>query len=141
MSVRLGTGCRVLSGKWVSWYDGATWTNPSDVDIDHVVALKEAWESGARSWTVTTRERFANDLGHPWSLDGVTDNVNSSESDRDPANWLPPAATTHCDYAIHWISVTYRWRLSIDTAEKAKLSSLLSGSCGKRTVTIPQRAL
>jgi hypothetical protein len=63
----------------VSWYDGATWTIPSDVDIDHVVALKEAWESGAWSWTAANRQRFANDLGYAWTLDAVTDNVNASK--------------------------------------------------------------
>lgn len=47
----------------MSPYDGATWTLPADVDIDHVVALKEAWESGARVWGPVNRQRFANDLG------------------------------------------------------------------------------
>lgn len=132
--------CSVARGRWVSWYDNATWTIPSDVDIDHVVALKEAWESGARSWTSTNRTRFANDLGHPWSLDAVTDNVNSSKGDRDPAQWLPPLTSARCGYAIHWVTVKYRWRLSVDTAERNKLLSILSGSCGARSVTIPARA-
>ncbi len=50
--------CTVTKGRWYSYYDGITWTNPSDVDIDHVVALKEAWESGARRWSSTSRTRF-----------------------------------------------------------------------------------
>jgi len=58
VTVRFGSGCRVTTGKWYSWYDGATWTNASDLDIDHVVALKEAWESGARSWSSTNRTRY-----------------------------------------------------------------------------------
>jgi Protein of unknown function (DUF1524) len=90
--------CAVSRGRWVSSYDGATWIIPSDVDIDHVVALKEAWESGARTWSATNRQRFANDLGHGWTLEAVTDNVNASKGDRDPAAWLPrlrrPAART-----------------------------------------------
>ena len=133
--------CTVTKGKWYSYYDGVYWTNPSDVDVDHMVALKEAWESGARSWSATNRTRYANDLGLSVSLIAVTDNVNASKSDRDPAQWLPPRASVHCKYAIHWVQVKYRWRLTINSAERSKLSSILSGDCGSRTVTVPTRAL
>ncbi len=133
--------CTVAAGRWYSYYDGSTWTNPSDVDIDHVVALKEAWESGARSWSSTTRTRFANDLSYGRSLVAVTDNVNASKGDRDPAQWLPPRSSVHCRYATTWVLIKYRWRLSIDSTEKSRLSSLLSGACGASTVTIPARAI
>jgi hypothetical protein len=141
VTVRPGAGCRVTTGRWYSWYDGATWTNAADVDIDHLVALKEAWESGARSWSATNRTRYANDLGHGWSLDAVTDNVNASKGDRDPAQWLPPRSSARCAYAIHWVAMKYRWRLSIDSAERSRLYSILSGTCGAKTVTIPRRAI
>ena len=131
--------CYVRAGKWYSPWDGRTWTNPSDVDIDHHVALAEAWGSGARSWTSTQRRAYANDLYGP-ALNAITDNVNMSKSDRDPAQWLPPLASSRCTYAITWVQVKYRWRLTIDSAERTKLASLLSGSCGSRTVTIPTRA-
>jgi uncharacterized protein DUF1524 len=140
ITVYPGSGCRVTTGRWYSWYDGVTWTLASDVDIDHVVALKEAWESGARRWTSTDRRRFANDLGHSWSLDAVTDNVNQSKSDRDPAQWLP-RSSVRCTYAIHWVGVKYRWRLTIDSRERSTLASILSGSCGSRTITVPNRAI
>ena len=130
--------CTVAKGKWVSRYDGATWTLASDVDIDHRVALKEAWESGARSWTATVRARFANDLYGP-SLEAITDNVNSSKQDSDPAQWMPPLASNHCDYAVRWVLVKYRWRLTANPAERDKLSRVLSGACGDRVVTIPAR--
>lgn len=133
--------CTVVKGKWYSTYDGKTWTNPSDVDIDHVVALKEAWESGARSWSATNRSRFANDLGYSGALIAVTDNVNSSKSDRDPAAWLPLRAGARCTYAIRWVKTKYRWRLSINSTERSALSSVLSGSCGGQSVTIPARAI
>ena len=122
---------------WYSWYDGAVWSNASDVDIDHLVALKEAWESGARNWTTDRRRLFANDLDYPVSLFAVTDNVNASKSDRDPAEWLPPLASARCDYAIHWAQVKIRWGLTIDTAERNILAGILSGSCGARAVESP----
>ena len=133
--------CTVTRGKWYSYYDGKTWTAPGDVDIDHMVALKEAWESGARRWSSTNRTRYANDLGLSAALVAVTDNVNQSKSDRDPADWLPPRTAVHCTYAIQWVQVKYRWRLTINSAERSALSSILSGSCGSRTVTVPSRAL
>jgi hypothetical protein len=131
--------CTVRAGKWVSPWDGSTWTNALDVDIDHHVALAEAWGSGARSWTSTDRPRYANDL-YGQALKAMTDNLNSSKSAYDPAQWLPPLSSSRCTYAIYWVQVKYRWRLSMDTAERSKLSSILSGSCGSRTVTIPTRA-
>lgn len=137
----VGAKCKVTAGKWVSWYDGKTWTNPADVDIDHMVALKEAWDSGARSWTKAKRTAYANDLTLSWSLDAVTDNVNSSKGDRDPSQWLPPLTSTHCAYATHWVAVKYRWRLSVDKAEQKSILSILTGSCGSKKLTVPARAL
>ena len=132
--------CTVAKGRWYSPYDGATWTLASDVDIDHRVALKEAWESGARNWLPVVRERFANDLAFPPSLVAITDNVNSSKQDSDPARWMPPLKANHCVYATEWVRVKYRWRMSIDATEKQKLGAVLSGACGSRAVTVPVRA-
>jgi hypothetical protein len=62
------TNCRTLSsGLWVSAFDGATTKNASSFDVDHMVPLKEAWESGAHSWDSTTRTSFANDLNYEHS--------------------------------------------------------------------------
>ena len=132
------SNCKITLGRWYSWYDGKTWTNPSDVSIDHVVPLKEAWESGAKSWTSANRERYANDFDFSWSLDAVTNQVNSSKGDKDPTLWLPSLASARCTYAIHWVAVKYRWQLSVDTAERKKLLSILSGICGTKKITVPQ---
>jgi Protein of unknown function (DUF1524) len=131
------SGCTVTTGRWFSWYDEETWTQASDVDIDHVVALKEAWDSGAREWDDDTRELYANDLGDPRSLVGVTDNVNQSKSDRDPAEWLPEFKV--CQYVRHWVVVKLRWRLAVDPTERTALRDL-AGNCRNRQLTF-QRAL
>lgn len=78
--------CSVVRGKWYSYYDGMTWTDPLDVDIDHLVALKEAWDSGARSWSAADRTAFANDIAFWPSLVAVNDNVNSAEGASDPVS-------------------------------------------------------
>lgn len=133
-----GAGCSV-TGQWFSTYDGETWTEPSDVDVDHVVALSEAWGSGAHAWTFEQRRAFANDLDFDRSLIAVTDNVNASKGDRDPAEWMPPATSYHCTYATDWILVKHRWRLTIDALEKTALSTLVT-DCGNPVVTLPTRA-
>ncbi|HEY5249249.1 MAG TPA: HNH endonuclease family protein [Dermatophilaceae bacterium] len=133
--------CAVASGKWASAYDGATWTRPADVDIDHLVPLKEAWRSGAWRWSANNRMRYANDLGFAASLQAVTDHVNQAKGDKDPAQWLPPLKGARCAYATAWVQVKYRWRLSIDSAERSRLSSILTGSCGSRPTTVPARGI
>ena len=84
-------GCKVIEGDWFSEYDGLLHTNPSDLDIDHFVPLKEAWDSGAWAWSPTQRQRFANDLSDPRALIAVTAGANRSKGDKDPSNWLPSA--------------------------------------------------
>ena len=132
VSVTISRGI-VRTGRWVSLYDNLTWTIGTDVDIDHVVALKEAWESGAYRWSASRRIAFANDLGVSWSLRAVTDNVNASKGDRDPASWLPPYRASTCTYLVGWVGVKLRWGLSVDAAEKSAISSAWSArGCAER---------
>ncbi|TDB84954.1 HNH endonuclease [Actinomadura sp. KC216] len=126
-NVRTGSDCYPTSGTWTSPYDGATWTKASDLDIDHMVALAEAWRSGASSWTTSRRQAFANDMGSS-QLWTVTDNVNQAKGDKDPAEWTPPRAAFHCMYARSWIDVKHRYGLTVDPAEKSALGRLL-GRC------------
>lgn len=118
--------CAATSGTWVSPYDGETWKDSSDVDIDHVVPLSEAWKSGAADWTTDRREQLANDLTHS-QLVAVTDNVNQSKGDKDPASWLPPSASYHCEYARMWVWVKHEYDMTADSAEKAALKEILDG--------------
>ena len=124
----------VRTGQWVSLYDNLTWTDASDVDIDHVVALNEAWKSGAYLWSRARRIAYANDLGVSWALRAVTDNVNMSKGDRDPSSWLPPYRAAICTYLAGWVAVKLRWKLSVDAAEKSSIaSSWRSAGCAKRS--------
>lgn len=119
------SACAAVSGSWYSEYDGATWTAASDLDIDHVVALAEAWRSGANSWTTTKRQQFANDLTRS-QLIAVTDNVNQAKGDLDPGKWLPPRTAYHCTYARMWVEVKQYWALSMDSTEKTALVNILN---------------
>ena len=121
--------CKVIAGDWVSPYDGARWSDPTDIDIDHVVALKEAWDSGAWAWSAATRNAYANDTTDRRTLLAVTDNVNQQKSDKDPSNWVPPLKSNLCTYLGNWISVKARWNLSMDQSEWGRIKNLLNSSC------------
>ncbi|WP_326649676.1 MULTISPECIES: HNH endonuclease family protein [unclassified Streptomyces] len=120
------SSCAAVSGSWFSEYDGATWTAAADVDIDHMVPLSEAWKSGASSWTTAQRQAFANDLTRP-QLIAVTDNVNQSKGDQDPAEWLPSRTSYRCMYARMWVDVKHYYNLKVDSAEKSALQGILNG--------------
>ncbi|MGA5216138.1 HNH endonuclease family protein [Streptomyces cinereoruber] len=125
-NVVTNSSCAATSGSWYSEYDGATWTAASDVDIDHMIPLAEAWRSGANSWTTAQRQSFANDLTRP-QLIAVTDNVNQAKGDLDPAKWMPSRTAYRCTYVRAWVHVKYHWKLSVDSAEKSALQSVLNG--------------
>lgn len=124
--VTVGSGCTISGGTWFSIYDNVTTTDSSSFDIDHVVALKEAWDSGAWSWTAEQRRAFANDLSQPYFLIAVTASSNRSKSDRDPAEWLPTNTGYRCDYVRIWIDVKRAWNLSVDQSEHDALARILS---------------
>ncbi len=120
------SACAAVSGSWYSEYDGATWTAASDLDIDHVVPLAEAWRSGANSWTTSKRQQLANDLTRP-QLIAVTDNVNQAKGDLDPGKWLPSRTAYRCTYARMWVNVKQYYGLSMDSGEKTALVNILNG--------------
>ncbi|MCG8917949.1 HNH endonuclease family protein [Actinokineospora sp. PR83] len=123
-SVVTDSSCSATSGRWYSPYDGATWTLASDVDIDHMVPLANAWRSGAASWTTAKRQQLANDLSAPQLL-AVTDNVNQSKGDQGPESWKPSLASYWCTYAKAWTTVKYKYGLKVTSGEKSALLTML----------------
>ena len=123
-----GNRCSLQNGTWISRYDGVTAQGDGgDFDVDHLVPLAEAWESGAYAWTSQRREDFANDLGYADSLIAVSAKSNRSKGARDPASWLPPETEQHCWYAASWVNVKTRWTLAIDQVEANTLHNILNG--------------
>lgn len=124
--VQTGSSCAILSGRWYSIYDNTETTDSSRFDIDHVVALKEAWDSGAWNWSADQRRDFANDLSQPYFLIAVSASSNRSKSDRDPAEWLPTNTSYRCAYVRIWIDVKRAWNLSVDQTEYDALRNTLA---------------
>ena len=123
------SGCSVARGSWVSVYDGLAYTSPAGLEIDHVVALKEAWDSGAWAWSSAARRAFANDLTDSRTLQAVSSSSNRKKGDKDPSNWLPPSASDVCSFIGDWVTIKVRWRLSMDQSEFGRIRNLLRGQC------------
>ncbi len=124
VNVEVNAECAAVSGTWRSVYDGETWRKASEVDIDHVVPLAQAWASGAKSWDQARREQFANELTLP-QLRVVTDNLNQQKGDKAPEAWKPPLVAFWCTYATDWIVVKHAYGLTITVPERTALSSML----------------
>ena len=107
-----GDGCRVVTGRWISPFTGKVIQNAAEVDIDHVVPLKWAWDHGASSWPRQKREKFAND---PVNLIPVEASLNRSKGARGPKNWLPPSGK--CAYVARFYRVTKTYQLQLSAAE------------------------
>lgn len=121
--VRVGGECRIIGGTWREPYGGTTTHDPHSLDIDHLVPLANAWRSGAKRWTTKRRETYAND---PRVLLAVDAGLNRSKGDDGPEQWLPPRVAFRVTYAVRWVGVKARYRLSVTRVEKSALEGLLT---------------
>ena len=132
---KVEAGCKIVkdTGKWYSAYDGLTVTNFSGLDVDHMVPLAEAWDSGASKWDAAKREVYANDMGDVNALIAVTATTNRSKSDQDPAEWLP--AKDVCTYIKNWVHVKLRWSLTVDDKELKAIKDA-NAKCPKTKISV-----
>ena len=126
--------CQVLSGVLNDPYTGKTiqFTRGPDssqeVQIDHVVALSDAWQKGAQQLTIEQREKFANDPLNLLAVDGA---ANQEKSDSDAASWLPPNRAFRCQYVARQVAVKKKYGLWVTEAEKRIIRNVLE-SCDNR---------
>lgn len=123
--------CTVISGEYDEPYTGShlIFYQKSDfssgVQIDHVVALSDAWQKGAQSLTKEQRYDLATD---PLNLLAVDSKTNQGKSDGDAASWLPPNKAFRCQYVARQVSVKYKYSLWVTAAEKSAIKNVLK-SC------------
>lgn len=132
--------CKITNGQWYDSYSDSTFTDPSLLDIDHMIPLAEAHRSGAYAWTSEQREAFANDLENQDALIAVWLSQNRSKSDRDPSGWLPMNESFHQAYAVQWSSIKVKYGLSADSSELRVLRELLGVDSVSLGVVFPGEA-
>ena len=115
------------------WYAGEGGLSAPRFDIDHIVSLKEAWQSGADEWSASDKDTFADDM---LNLTAVTASSNRSKGAKDASEWLPSEASGKCYLLIRVIQVKAKWSLSIDQDEYTALKELTE-SCGPVIPDIP----
>lgn len=123
-AVGLGAQAQPASQQWHSPYDDRILTTASDVHIDHVVSLANAWRSGADKWSPALRHKFANDLSTT-QLVAISTVANKNKGDQSPDQWVPPNTAYHCVYSRAWTHVKFTYGLSVTEKEKDALSSML----------------
>ena len=130
--------CVILSGVLHDPYGGSVInfrrgaaTSPA-VQIDHVVALSDAWQKGAFAWTIAKRTAFAND---PLELLAVDGPINSQKSDSDAASWLPPMKTYRCQFVARQIAVKSKYGVWITSAERDAFGRVLA-KCPKQLLPV-----
>jgi len=133
VSFKAGTrDCKVISGSLIDPYSGKVIvfsSTKSTIDIDHVVALSNAWQTGAAYFDKSKRQLIAND---PLNLLAVDYSLNRQKGDGDAATWLPPLKSYRCDYVARQIAVKAKYGLWVTSPEKDAIVKILEKCVGQR---------
>jgi len=133
-SSELNSECQVTSGRLNDPYTGETIaftrgaSTSTEVQIDHVVALSDAWQKGAQQLSAERREALAND---PLELLAVSGEANQQKSDGDAATWLPSNRSFRCQYVARQIAVKHKYTLWVTAAEKDAMKKILAACPGE----------
>lgn len=115
-----GKQCSVATGRWTDPYTGSVIVDPGLLDIDHVVALRDAHDSGGHAWDAEKKRAFANDLTEA-HLIAVHRSANRSKGSKGPDEWLPPNPEYRCAYVEAWLEIKRRWELTMTDCERATI--------------------
>jgi len=128
--------CRVASGDWFGQYTGERFTDPGDIDIDHMVPLANAHRSGGWQWSKDRKRDYANDLSYPNHLIAVQSSANRRKGSKGPEDWKPPRREYWCQYATDWAAVKQAWGLTATQREAAALQEMIAACERPTTLTI-----
>ena len=117
--------CQVATGSWLAPYTGIVVTDATKLDVDHVVPLKNAHDSGGWAWGKDKKAAYANEMGYANQLIAVTASANRKKGASGPEKWKPTNHDYWCDYAIAWVQIKVDWKLSATKAEWTALGEML----------------
>jgi len=133
ISYKAGTrDCKVIAGQLLDPFSGKVITFSTTkvvIDIDHVVALSNAWQTGAAYFDKALRTQIAND---PLNLLAVDSKLNRQKSDGDAATWLPPSKSFRCAYVARQVAVKAKYKLWVTEPEKVAITKILSSCVGQK---------
>lgn len=118
--------CTVSRGRWNDPYTGKIFYDARDLDVDHLVPLKWAWEHGASGWSSDQRRKFANDESN---LFAVQASVNRQKGALGPLQWLPPDHSFHCQYILRFTRIVRMYGLDLSNGENEAMQRLRSDRC------------
>jgi hypothetical protein len=121
--------CNVVRGQWNDPYTGKIFREPRQLDVDHVVPLKNAHESGAWRWSAEKRQDYANYLIDNRHLLAVNGSENRKKGAKGPDEYMPPDPAFRCDYVQEWVKIKRDWGLSLTDPEKRAVADISVG-CG-----------
>lgn len=122
----VANACYVVGGTWVDVYTGETFTNPEDLDIDHMIPLNYAAKHGGQAWDKARKGEYANSRVYANHLIAVSASANRSKSDKGPSEWKPSNTAYHCQYATDWVNISADWGLTVSTADRDALLGMLT---------------
>ncbi|WP_020211035.1 HNH endonuclease family protein [Gilvimarinus chinensis] len=119
-------GCYVSTGRWFDPYTGKVFNRSSELDVDHIVPLKWAYDHGGGNWTAKAKVSFGNDMEN---LIAVDDGTNQSKGAKGPDEWLPPNHQYRCQYLADWKHLIEKYKLKLRSAEFRIFNKQLT-ACG-----------
>ena len=133
ITYKVGTrDCKVIAGQLLDPFSGKVITLSTTkvvIDIDHVVALSNAWQTGAAYFDKSKRSQIAND---PLNLLAVDSKLNRQKGDGDAATWLPPSKAFRCEYVARQVAVKAKYGLWVTKPEKVAIDKILSTCVGQK---------
>lgn len=119
-------GCTVDTGEWNDPYTARLHTSSKDIQIDHVVALKNAYMTGAHEWNFAKRCLYANFLGNNFHLLSVNGKENLKKSDSSPSGYVPPNKDFTCEFIKDWLNIKLIWSLRTTPKEKTAIITIFN---------------
>ncbi len=134
--------CTVATGKWYDPYTGDAFYSARDIEIDHMVPLKNSYISGGYEWNSRQRCLYANYTGYSAHLIAASGIENQDKLDHTPEEYMPPNSKYRCEYIKNWLSIKMIWKLRLTDSEKAAIEQeIRNNRCSERMLTMSKRDL
>lgn len=135
--------CSIAHGKWIDPYSGKTMTDAqAEIQVDHMVPLREAYVSGGHKWTFKERCLYGNYLGYRNHLVAVSGEENNEKSAKTPEDYMPSNTAIHCEYLKDWLKIKSFWGLSLVPEEMKEIKKLVAqNNCDESQFTVTKKEL